>query len=104
MGLVAELPSAVRQYDGGSGSVRFESRQHLIVHQVDRGDRNLVWVYPSPSVARAAVDAVCGYYFAHAVEMPTSPQAQQQEERFMWIQSAAFTARIDLNCAIKLSE
>ena len=37
MGLVAELPSAVRQHDGGPGPVRFESRQHLIIHQVDRG-------------------------------------------------------------------
>ena len=48
IGPAAGLAAIVRQHGGDLGSVRLEARQHVIVHQVGRGDQQLVGVEPPP--------------------------------------------------------
>ena len=41
IGSTAELVAVVSQHGTDPGVLRFEGRQHVIVHQLDRGDRQL---------------------------------------------------------------
>lgn len=52
----AELPAVVGDQGVDASASRLESRQHVVVHQLDRGDRQLRGIEPGPGVAAVAVD------------------------------------------------
>lgn len=55
IGPAAELAAVVAEHGANPGLMGFEGWQHVSVQQVDRADRQLVRVEPSPSIARVAV-------------------------------------------------
>ena len=68
VGTPAELPAVVREHDVDAPESGLECGQHVVVHQVNGGDRHLVRIQPRPSVARVAVDGGLQVHPAHALQ------------------------------------
>src|ERR1700758_3330515 len=64
----AELAAVVGEHGVDLGAVRFKGRQHIIVDQLDSGDRQLVGVEPGPGMAAVAVNGGLQIDLANALQ------------------------------------
>ena len=65
----AELAAVVGQHGVHFDAMRLEGRQHVGVKQMHGGDRHLVGVEATPTIARAAVDRALQVDLADALEV-----------------------------------
>jgi hypothetical protein len=64
----AELAAVVREHGVDFGLVRLKGRQHIVVDQLDGGQRQFVGVEPGPGLSAAAVDGGLQIDLADALE------------------------------------
>ena len=69
VGSSAVFAAIIREHGGDPGSMFLEGRQHVVVHDVHGGDRQLRSVERAPGVTRVAVDDGLQVDLADALEM-----------------------------------
>jgi len=69
VGPAAELAAVVREHGGDPGAQGLEGRDHVVVHDVHGGDRQLGGVQPPPGIAGEAVDDGLQIDFADALQV-----------------------------------